>query len=77
MILFSDSPKLLEIVQKAIEYMMSKGYKQDFYIKSISWNDDEFYWVVRFYCERGSFDEECVLIEPLFGSYIAREFVRT
>jgi len=70
MILFSDSADLLKIVQKAVEYMHTKGYSQDFYIQSIVWNDEEYYWVVRFYCETGSFENEFVVVETVLGEYI-------
>lgn len=55
--------QLLEIAETAIHYLYEKYPYSDFSLESIVWDDDEAYWRVKFYLERGSMEHITILLE--------------
>lgn len=71
MLKFTDANELLELVEKAVDYLSERGYEDDFYLDSIVWDDEESYWIVGFYCETSNIDYRTIVVKRNANGYRA------
>ena len=66
----SDFNRILEIIDTAASEMEHDGY-QEYYLWSVTWDDDESFWVVRFYMEESNLETTGVIVKNRQGTYCA------